>query len=81
MTKLSKANNDMFIVYRYNIHSINNTKFIMGIYNTEEKAIKRQHELAPNYNKPMFSNVSANGNVVFINKVRFGGSDIELFTT
>lgn len=81
MSDLLQENSDLFIVYKYNIHSINNTKFIMGIYNTEEKAIKRQHELSPNCNKPMFSNISANGNVVFINKVTFGDSNIELFTT
>ena len=53
----------------------------MGIYDTQEKAIKRQYELAPNYNKPMSSNVSANGNVVFINKLKLGDSNIEMFTT
>lgn len=81
MSDLLKENSDLFIVYRYNVHSINNTKFIMGIYDTQEKAIKRQYELAPNYNKPMCSNVSADGNVVFINKLKLGDSNIEMFTT
>ena len=42
---------DLFIVYRYNIHNPNTTKFIMGIYSTLEEAITRQKSLCPNYNK------------------------------
>jgi len=81
MSRLLKENDDLFIVYRYNIHTMSNTKFIMGIYNTEEKALTRLCQLAPKYNKQLGSRVSVDGFVVFINKVKYGDSNIEMFTT
>ena len=72
---------ELFIVYKYNIYSINQTKYVVGIYETHEKARKRQFELAPEYNKHMASRISSDGNVVFINKLTFGDSNIEIFTT
>ena len=72
---------DLFIVYRYNIHNPNTTKFIMGIYSTLEEAITRQKSLCPNYNKVLNTYSSNNGDITFVNKLNYGDSNIEMFTT
>ena len=76
-----KINNDLFVVYRYNINNSNTTKYIMGIYNSEENALKRQKMLCPNFNKFFKTYTSENGDVTFINKLQYGDSNIEMFTT
>ena len=73
--------NDLYIVYRYNMNSINTTKYIMGIYTTRENAVNRQKEICPNYNKYLKIYTSGTGDVTFINKLRLGNSNIEMFTT
>ena len=73
--------NDLFIVYRYNINSSNSTKYIMGIYNSKEEAVKRQKSICPNFNKFFNTYTSDEGNVTFINKLKYGDSNIEMFTT
>ena len=74
-------NADIFIVYRYNINTSNSTKYIMGIYTTKEEAIKRQKQIGTIYNKVLDTYTSSNGDVLFINKLKFGDSNIEMFTT
>ena len=74
-------NADLFIVYRYNINTSNSTKYIMGIYTTKEEAIKRQKQIGTIYNKVLDTYTSNNGDVLFINKLKFGDSNIEMFTT
>ena len=72
---------DLFIVYRYNINNSNTTKFIMGIYSTLEEAITRQKSLCPHYNKVLNTYSSNNGDITFVNKLNYGDSNIEMFTT
>ena len=72
---------DLYVVYKYNINSSNTTKFIMGIYNSKEEAQKRQKALCPNFNKYFNTYTSSNGDVTFINKLKYGDSNIEMFTT
>lgn len=72
---------DVYIVYRYNINSSNTTKYIMGIYYSKEEAIERQKKLCPNFNKYFNTYTSDNGDVTFINKLKLGDSNIEMFTT
>ena len=74
-------NADLFIVYRYNINTSNSTKYIMGIYTTKEEAIKRQKQIGTFYNKILDTYTSNNGDVLFINKLKLGDSNIEMFTT
>ena len=73
--------NDLYIVYRYNMNNSNSTKYIMGIYTTKESAIDRQKEICPTYNKYLNIYTSDKGDVTFINKLKLGNSDIEMFTT
>jgi hypothetical protein len=75
------VNNDLYIVYRYNIHNSNTTKYIMGIYASKKEAINRQKLLCPIFNKYFNTYTSNKGDVTFINKVKLGDSDIEMFTT
>ena len=72
---------DLFIVYRYNINNSNTTKFIMGIYSTLEEATERQKSLCPYYNKMLNTYSSNNGDITFVNKLNYGDSNIEMFTT
>ena len=75
------SDEDLFIVYRYNIHNSNSTKYIMGIYTSREEAIKRQQQLGTTFNKIFNTYTSNNGDVLFINKLNLGDSNIEMFTT
>ena len=75
------SESDLYIVYRYNLHSTNNTKYIMGIYTTREDAINRQKILGSSYNKICNTYTSNQGDVLFINKLKLGDSNIEMFTT
>ena len=75
------SDGDLFIVYRYNVHSSNSTKYIMGIYTTREEAIKRQQQLGSTFNKIFNTYTSENGDVLFVNKLKLGDSNIEIFTT
>ena len=74
-------NSELFIVYRYNINSSNSTKYIMGIYYTKEEAVNRQQSLGTTFNKYFNTYTSNNGDVLFINKLKLGHSNIEIFTT
>jgi hypothetical protein len=75
------TNTNLFIVYRYNINSSNSTKYIMGIYPTREQAIQRQKEIGSTFNKICNTYTSNNGDVLFVNKLKLGDSNIEMFTT
>lgn len=75
------SDGDLFIVYRYNVNSSNSTKYIMGIYGSREDAIKRQQQLGSSFNKYFNTYTSDNGDVLFINKLKLGDSNIEMFTT
>ena len=72
---------DLFIVYKYNIKSSYPTKYIMGIYSSREEVIKRQQQLGCIFNKFFNTYSSSNGDVLFINKLKLGDSNIEMFTT
>ena len=72
---------DLFIVYRYNVNSSNSTKYIMGIYSTQDEAVNRQKQLGCTFNKYFNTYTSDNGDVLFINKLKLGDYNIEMFTT
>ena len=81
LNQINCEDQELFIVYKYNIHNSNKTKYVMGIYNTYEKAFERQNSLGTTYNKIMNTCTSNNGDVIFINKLKYGDSNIEMFTT
>ena len=76
-----KKDCDLFIVYQYNSQKSNKTKYVMGIYDTKENALIRQEELSSYYNESSRKYLSDKGDVIFINKLKFGDSNIALFTT
>lgn len=75
------SDSDLFIVYKYNVNSSYSTKYIMGIYSSREEAVKRQQQLGSTFNKVFNTYTSENGDVLFINKLKLGDSNIEMFTT
>ena len=75
------SDGDLFVVYRYNVNSSNSTKYIMGIYGSHEEAVNRQKQLGNTFNKYFNTYTSNNGDVLFINKLKLGDSNIEMFTT
>ena len=48
---------------------------------TKEEAIDRQKQLCDNYNKYLDTYISGKGDITFINKLKLGNSNIEIFTT
>ena len=69
-----------YIVYSYKINY--NTKYIEGIYDDINLAIKRQQEICGENATPSFNSIiGSNGIVCFINTIPNGPVHVEVFTT
>ena len=74
---------DIYIVFTYRIGAIGPSKYVIGIYDTREKAIERQKEYCgKNWRNHIGTSIIGNNNCTFINKFPYGDCDaIQLFTT
>jgi len=74
---------NLFIVYYYSYYSSNLTKYIGGIYDTQEKAIERQKDMCGKEYKvnQLLQTVSGRGIMTFINVVPYGDCNVEMFTS
>ena len=72
----------LYIVYSYKSSYSTSTKYIEGIYNSKEDAVKRQQLICGDDSIEGFNgSLSGNGRVAFINVVPYGDCHLELFTT
>jgi hypothetical protein len=72
----------IYIVYSYKASYSIPTKYIEGIYNSKEDAVKRQQIICGDDSIEGFNgSLSGNGRVAFINVVPYGDCHLELFTT
>ena len=72
----------LYIVYSYKYSSYMPTKYIEGVYNSEEDAVKRQHVICGEYlTEGVNKSLNGNWRVTFINVVPYGECHIEMFTT
>jgi hypothetical protein len=71
-----------YIVFAYRNYSSFPTKLLMGIYEDEDSAYKRQKDICGSESYTDFnSSMNGNGLTVFINVFPKGDCSVELFTT